>query len=113
MPKKEGRIVSFELDPANRSAPSKRKRKSAALARRSDDQIDYSDLPKLSAAFLGRMYRPVKRQMTVRIDADVLAWLRSQGTGYHSRLNQVLRSAMLADLSGAAASHPKGRARTS
>jgi uncharacterized protein (DUF4415 family) len=112
MPKKEGRIVSFEVDAAS-SAPSKRKRKMTALAPLSDEQIDYSDIPKLSAAFLGRMYRPVKRQMTVRIDADVLAWLRSQGAGYHSRLNQVLRSAMLADLSGAAASQSKRRARTS
>jgi len=40
-------------------------------------------------------YRPVKRQLTVRLDADVVAWLRRQGRGYQTRLNRVLREAML------------------
>jgi uncharacterized protein (DUF4415 family) len=111
MRKKEGRIVSFELDPANPPVLSpKRKRELAALARMPDDQIDYSDIPRLSAAVLARMYRPIKRQMTVRIDADVVAWLRSQGAGYHSRLNQVLRTAMLADLTAAASTRRRARA---
>lgn len=39
--------------------------------------------------------RPVKQQLTVRLDADVIAWLRRQGKGYQTRLNQVLRKAML------------------
>jgi uncharacterized protein (DUF4415 family) len=39
----------------------------------------------------------LKRQLTVRVDADVLAWLKSKGAGYHGRLNQILRSAMLRD----------------
>jgi uncharacterized protein (DUF4415 family) len=42
-------------------------------------------------------YRPVKQQVTVRLDADVIAWLRMQGKGYQTRLNQVLRAAMLAE----------------
>jgi uncharacterized protein (DUF4415 family) len=37
----------------------------------------------------------VKQQLTVRLDADVVAWLRWQGRGYQTRLNQVLREAML------------------
>jgi uncharacterized protein (DUF4415 family) len=37
----------------------------------------------------------MKQQLTVRIDADVLAWLKGQGKGYQSRLNEILRSAML------------------
>jgi uncharacterized protein (DUF4415 family) len=40
----------------------------------------------------------VKQQVTVRLDADVIAWLRSQGEGYQTRLNTLLRSAMLKDL---------------
>ena len=42
--------------------------------------------------------RPVKQQLTVRLDADVVAWLRRQGKGYQTRLNQVLREAMLKDI---------------
>jgi len=48
-----------------------------------------------SGGVRGKFYRPIKRQLTVRIDADVLAWLRSYGKGYQSRLNAILRSAML------------------
>ena len=43
----------------------------------------------------GLFYRPVKKQLTVRIDADVLEWLKSQGKGYQRRLNAILRTAML------------------
>ena len=41
-------------------------------------------------------YRPVKKQLTVRLDADVIAWLRKQGKGYQTRMNGLLRAAMLA-----------------
>lgn len=40
----------------------------------------------------------MKQQLTVRLDADVVAWLRRQGRGYQTRLNQVLRKAMLEDI---------------
>jgi uncharacterized protein (DUF4415 family) len=40
-------------------------------------------------------YRPTKTSTTVRIDSDVLAWLRSQGAGYQTRLNAILRQAMM------------------
>ena len=104
MRKKKERIVSMELDPTNPAPPTpKQKAELAALAEMPDEEIDYSDIPKKPAGFWadavrGGLHRPVKRQLTVRIDADVLAWLRSQGTGYHSRLDQILRSAMLKDL---------------
>ena len=44
---------------------------------------------------VGKFYRPVKKPVTVRIDADVLAWLKAQGKGYQTRINGLLRSAML------------------
>lgn len=106
MPKKREHIVNMELDPAN-PAPLTRKQKAelAALAAMPDDKIDYSDIPAMPAGFWKNavhrgLYRPVKRQLTVRIDADILAWLKSRGTGHHSLLNQILRSAMLKDLQG-------------
>jgi uncharacterized protein (DUF4415 family) len=43
----------------------------------------------------GRFYRPVKRQITARVDADVLEWLKGQGKGYQSRINAILRREML------------------
>ena len=72
----------------------------AALAALPESEIDFSDLPATKAsdwqgAVRGQFYRPVKQQLTVRIDADVLAWLKGQGKGYQSRLNEILRSAML------------------
>lgn len=72
-----------------------------ALKALPDDSIDTSDIPELSAevwskGVQGHFYRPIKKQVTVRIDADVLAWLQQQGKGYQTRINQILREAMTA-----------------
>jgi uncharacterized protein (DUF4415 family) len=72
-----------------------------ALAGRPDSEIDLSDAPELTAeqwkkGIRGHFYRPVKRQITARVDADVLAWLKAQGKGYQSRINAILRREMLA-----------------
>jgi uncharacterized protein (DUF4415 family) len=72
----------------------------AALAAKPENDIDFSDLPATTeqdwqGARRGPFYRPVKKQLTVRIDADVLEWLKSQGKGYQRRLNAILRAAML------------------
>jgi uncharacterized protein (DUF4415 family) len=73
------------------------------LAALSDESIDTSDIPELtdeawSAGVRGRFYRPIKQQITARVDADVLDWLKSQGKGYQGRLNAILRREMLASL---------------
>ena len=70
------------------------------LAAMPDNEIDTSDMPELTDAQLAEMkqpehYRPVKKQITVRLDADVLAWLKAGGKGYQSRMNAILRQAML------------------
>lgn len=67
---------------------------------RPDSEIDTSDIPELTPeqiahAVRGHFYRPVKKQITARVDADVLAWLKAQGKGYQSRLNSILRKEML------------------
>ena len=41
----------------------------------------------------------MKKQITVRVDADVLAWLKSQGSGYQTRMNEILRQAMIKKVS--------------
>ena len=70
------------------------------LAGRPDIEIDFSDIPELTDeqwrnAERGNFYRPVKRQITARVDADVLDWLKAQGKGYQSRINAILRREML------------------
>ncbi|HEY5409674.1 MAG TPA: BrnA antitoxin family protein [Caulobacteraceae bacterium] len=75
----------------------------AELAALPDESIDTSDIPELSdqtwnAGVRGRFYRPVKQQITARVDADVLDWLKSEGRGYQGRLNAILRREMLASL---------------
>ena len=75
----------------------------ARLAAMGDEDIDYSDIPpaKFENAILWRdrhshpLYRPVKQSTTVRIDADVLLWLKAKGRGYQTRLNAILRDAMV------------------
>lgn len=80
-----------------------RKRRLARIAARPDSEVDFSDIPSLTEDFWRNAvrnpyYRPVKEQLTVRLDADVVAWLRRQGRGYQTRLNRLLREAMLRDL---------------
>jgi uncharacterized protein (DUF4415 family) len=79
------------------------RRRVAHLAAVPDAKIDYSDIPPLKEAFWKRavrnpFYRPVKRQLTVRLDADVVAWLQEQGKGYQTRINALLRAAMIEDV---------------
>jgi uncharacterized protein (DUF4415 family) len=69
----------------------------AALARMPDDKIDLTDAPEVRewrGAVVGKFYRPIKKPVTIRVDADVLAWLKRQGSGYQTRINRILREAM-------------------
>ena len=73
------------------------------LAKKADGEIDYSDIPASSDerwpdAVRGKFYRPLKTQASVRIDADVMEWLKRPGKGYQTRLNAILREAMNRDL---------------
>jgi len=75
----------------------------AALAAMPDESIDFSDIPPLGDAFWKQAvrnpyYKPTKTSTTVRVDSDVLAWLKSQGKGYQTRINAILREAMLRSL---------------
>lgn len=75
----------------------------AALTARPDGEVDYSDIPPLTEEFWknaarGRFYKPTKISTTLRLDSDVLAWLKAQGKGYQSRINAILRREMLSSL---------------
>jgi len=70
----------------------------AALRTMKDEDIDLSDIPEQldwTKAVRGKFYRPVKQSLTIRLDADVIAWLKSQGSGYQTRINSLLRHAMV------------------
>lgn len=76
----------------------------AKLAGSAEKDIDTSDLAELTVEEFARakrfheLYKPRKRQITARIDADVLLWLKSKGErGYQSKLNAILRAAMAED----------------
>jgi uncharacterized protein (DUF4415 family) len=71
------------------------------VARIKDEDIDFSDIPELTdewfaRAVRGKFYRPVKEIVSIRLDKDVLAFYRSQGAGYQTRINDTLRAAMQA-----------------
>jgi uncharacterized protein (DUF4415 family) len=69
----------------------------AVLAAMPDEEIDTSDIPEItdwSNAAVGRFYRPVKEPVTIRLDADVLDWLKQGGKGYQTRVNKILRAVM-------------------
>ena len=80
-----------------------RKRELAKLASMPDEAIDLSDVPELDEDFWKRavrnpFYKPVKKQITLRLDADVIAWLRRGGKGYQTKANALLREVMVREM---------------
>lgn len=89
--------ITYSLDT---KAPKKLSK--AAIAKLdaiADDVIDTSDIPELDEAFFAKAKRAVdmpasKTRVTIRLDADVVEWLKEQGKGYQTRVNRILRAAM-------------------
>jgi uncharacterized protein (DUF4415 family) len=93
MRKKNTETVVFRLDPRN--PPQMTADEIDALKRMPDEAIDYSDIPSLEGH---RWTRPGslvptenKKQVTLRLDADVIEFFRATGKRYQSRMNAVLR----------------------
>lgn len=66
------------------------------IAAMPDEDIDLSEMPEKldwSNAERGKFYRPIKQQLTLRLDADVVHWFKThaKGGGYQTRINQALR----------------------
>ena len=68
----------------------------AEIEAMADEDVDLSDIPEItdwSNAVRGKFYRPVKQQVTLRLDADLLHWFKAHGgaRGYQTRINAALR----------------------
>jgi uncharacterized protein (DUF4415 family) len=79
---------------------SRQKRELEKLQTLPDDQIDTSDIAELppsawKGAIRGRFYRPIKQAVSMRLDADIVAWLKKRGKGYQTRANRILRDRMM------------------
>ena len=82
----------YQLDPKNpRQLTEQEQRKLDAT------RIDYSDIPPLGDEFFSKAkqaWPPTKQQLTIRLDTDVVRWLKAHGRGYQTRINHILRAAM-------------------
>jgi uncharacterized protein (DUF4415 family) len=107
---KQQKIVRWEPRSGRRLTKSEQA-ELKALAALPDDQIDTSEIPELPLSIWregsarGKFYRPVKKPVTMRLDADVIEWLKQKagpnGRGYQTAANRLLRAKMLAELRGA------------
>ncbi len=94
------KMVTYEIDLANLPPLiDEQIAELKALGEKPDGEIDFSDIPRLTPEFFKEAmrnpyFKPIKKSTTVRIDADILAWLREPGKGYQSRINEILRRAM-------------------
>ena len=80
-----------------RKLTGEQKRDIAAIAAMKDADIDLSDMPEIldwTGAEIGKFYRPPKKSVTMRLDSDILEWLKGYGKDYQTRVNLLLRSAM-------------------
>ncbi len=82
---------------ASKPVTAKQKKELVALARLPDAKIDTRAIPEArdwSGAKRGVFYRPLKQQLTLRLDADVIAWFKDhapKGQGYQTNINRALR----------------------
>lgn len=91
-----------------RKLTKEQKRDIAAILAKDIDFSDISPVVDWSGAELGKFYRPIKKPVTMRLDADVIEWLKQAGPGYQTKANWLLRRAMRHSKkqSAASGSHP-------
>jgi uncharacterized protein (DUF4415 family) len=87
-------------DSMNKLTSRQRQKELNGLAALPDRRINTSEIPELTDEQLGRavrgqMYRPIKKPVTMRLDADVIAWLKEDGRGYQTKANALLRKEMI------------------
>jgi uncharacterized protein (DUF4415 family) len=101
---KKPKMVIYRREPGS-PLTAKQRANLEELLSRPNRKIDTSDIPELPPgawedAVRGKFYRPVKKAVSLRLDADVIAWLKKDGKGYQTRANRVLREKMLKEMAG-------------
>jgi len=91
-----GKIVRYKMG----EVPEPAKEDWARVKAIRDEDIDFSDIPEITD-FSGfhpyserRLYKPIKKTITCKLDADIVVWLKMGGKGYQTRLNRILRNCM-------------------
>lgn len=87
-------MKSRDMKPATRDISAEL----AIIDAMTDDEIDLSDAPEITdwtGAVRGKFYRPEKQAVTIRLDADVVAWFKGREPKYQTAVNRVLRDYML------------------
>ena len=94
------KVIRYKFDPANPPPLTEaQKAEIAALKARPEDDVDTSDIPELTEDFWQNAvrnpyFRPIKQQLTLRLDSDLVAWFKGRtpdGSGYQSAINKALR----------------------
>ena len=95
-----GKVVKYKMG----EVPEPSEKDWARVKAIKDKDIDFSDIPEVTD-FSGfrpyckrEFYKPVKKTVTCKLDADILAWLKASGKGYQTRLNSLLRNCMQVQL---------------
>ena len=98
---KPAKTVVFNREPGDPLTPKQKAdlQKMIIDGPRRDEDIDLSDAPEIPDDAVLVHFRPRKATVTMRLDSDVLAWLKSRGDGYQTRVNELLRQAMNASRS--------------
>jgi uncharacterized protein (DUF4415 family) len=97
-----------------RKLTKEQKRDIRTIAAKRDQDIDFSDAPAVvdwSKAEIGKFHRPTKKPVTIRLDSDVIAWLKADGRGYQTKANWLLRQAMTHFAEGTRTATGKRRSR--
>lgn len=92
-------MVSYRREPGT-PLTKKERAELEKLAQMPEHEIDTSDIPEWTEemwkrAVRGKFYRPIKKAVSLRLDADVIEWLKKDGEGYQTRANRILREWML------------------
>lgn len=107
------KLVRFEMDLDNPPPLTEEQKENLArLAAMPDEDIDFSDIPPLDEKFWKNairfrdrhLYRPVKQQLTLRLDSDIIHWFKTRaggGRGYQTRINAALRKVVEEEMKGA------------
>src|SRR5947209_19888372 len=91
---RRGKLITVRAESISNKPLTKRQQQALELlAAKPESEIDYSDIPPLTEEQLASAFRLKSKQLVaVRLDRDVLAWLKQYGRGYSTRINSILGS---------------------